>query len=250
MPAGDKFNKSGLKKSSSKNSRASKSSRPHLRQTLQPSSSQSRRPSRNVQHKKGVSVDATSGRHRVAPDVPQLNEAEKLALTQALPQSKRFTNALSKVVNSVQARKKQLNIGQHESMQTTIMAIPQGMNRPEGSEVGQSRYQLSGQPFNVFSESQNLQQISGSELGAGFISNKILQKAGQSTGGFNDNLNNQVISSQAVRTSAHIRDAAKRELDIYKSHDNAKAFTKESDSKTLVTHHGYPEVTDPPRVVD
>ena len=83
------------------------------------------------------------------------------------------------------------------------------------------------------------------------ISNKILKKAGQSASRITDPLNNQGISSQAVRTSAHIRDAAKRELDIYKSHDNTKAMvTKESASNTLATTNGYPEVTEPPRVVD
>ena len=52
-----------------------------------------------------------------------------------------------------------------------------------------------------------------------------------------------------MRTSVHIRDAAKRELDIYQSHDKG-SITKESASKTIATSHGYPEITEPPRVVD
>ena len=42
--------------------------------------------------------------------MPELDDRERLAMTHNHPQSKRFANAMSKVVNSVQARKK-LNIG-------------------------------------------------------------------------------------------------------------------------------------------
>ena len=75
-------------------------------------------------HKKGMSVDASRGKHKIAPEMPQLDENERLALTQADPQSKRFANALSKVVNSVQARKR-LNLAQQDSQITAMQALPQ-----------------------------------------------------------------------------------------------------------------------------
>ena len=88
-------------------------------------------------------MDAPRGKHKLAPDVPTLDENEKLAMTHAHPQSKRFVNALSKVVNSVQARKK-LNQGYQDSQISTVQALPISSSLPEGQELVHSNFRYSG----------------------------------------------------------------------------------------------------------